>query len=117
VPQSLVSNHFPYVPVTLRVAGEDYALEALLDTGFDGAIVVPPGVIQRLPSKRLTHWWMLADGTRVEADVFVGAVEIGGTGSSVVMVTEMGDQVLIGRAISNRFLVTLDHGRTLTFEP
>jgi predicted aspartyl protease len=38
----LVSEHFPYLPLRLEVRGRTSAVEALLDTGFDGDVAVPP---------------------------------------------------------------------------
>lgn len=37
----VVNEHFPFVPIRLVVAGRSIETEALLDTGFDGAVVMP----------------------------------------------------------------------------
>ncbi|MBM2811087.1 MAG: hypothetical protein HW416_1846 [Chloroflexi bacterium] len=37
----VVSVRFPYLPVVIEIDGETHSLEALLDTGFDGDIILP----------------------------------------------------------------------------
>jgi predicted aspartyl protease len=52
VSQPLVSFHFPYLPIHFEVGQRGEDVEALLDTGFDGAVALPPDLITngRLPT-------------------------------------------------------------------
>jgi hypothetical protein len=43
--QPLFSSHFPYLPFHLEVGHRADDVEALLDTGFDGALAVPPSLV------------------------------------------------------------------------
>ena len=42
----LTSSRFPYLPVRWQVRQQTYEAEALLDTGFDGGIAVPPNFFE-----------------------------------------------------------------------
>lgn len=112
----VISDRFPYVLIRLVVAGRTVEAEALLDTGFDGAVVIPATALG--PETRpATHVpWTLADGTVVVAPVYVGVVRIGHLEPLRVVVTSLGSETLIGRSVSDRFHVTLDHGRRLVIE-
>ena len=115
--QRLLSSRFPYVPLTLIIDQVATHIEALLDTGFDGDIIVPRhfSAIAGAPAHyiRLT----LADGSTVVRPVFPGTVELGPLGTFPVEVASLGDEYLIGRKLTDRFTVILDHGRQLFIEP
>jgi len=70
----LINERFPYVPITLTVRDLVVEVDALLDTGFDGEIIVPNGLI---PSNMRPHHylrWTLVDGSRVRALAYVGTI-------------------------------------------
>jgi predicted aspartyl protease len=106
----VISTRFPYLPVTVSVRHRTEQAEALLDTGFDGFIAVPPRFVTngREPESRFTY--TLADGTMVTVPVYRGEVTIGSFGPYRTIVTVIGDEVIVGRRLMSRFLVTLDHG-------
>ncbi len=112
----VISSHFTYSPIRLTVRGRTVAIEAFLDTGFDGDIVIPPGVIadEGAPDKYFS--WFLADGSRVRAPAYLGTVEVGSLGTFGVAVTVLGDEPIVRRRVTDRFRVTLDHGRRLVIE-
>jgi hypothetical protein len=60
---------------------------------------------------------ILADGTQLELDFYLGSVTIGILGSFAAHIYAMGDEPLVGRAVSDRYMVILDHGRQLIVEP
>lgn len=90
-------------------------VDALLDTGFDGSVAVPPDVVSGAsPDDYLI--WTLADGSQVLAAAFLGTARLGNLEPFPVLVTALGDEPLVGRGVSDRFKVTLDHGHRLIVE-
>jgi hypothetical protein len=69
-PARLVSAHFPYLPITLAVQERTMTVEALLDTGSDGHVVIPADSLNdgQPPDGHLG--WILADGSQVLAPYF-----------------------------------------------
>ena len=106
---SVVSSHFPYLPVTIRVGNRSEAIEALIDTGFDGHVVLPPGLLTAGESPdNYMHW--IADGTRMRAPAYIGTVEVGNFPPIAAAITILGDEPIVGRAVTDRFRLILDHG-------
>ena len=68
-----------------------------------------------LPDTRVE--WQLADGSTVDAPVYVGEVEIVGLPAVRAAITMLGDEYVLGRSVLDHFKVTLDHGRLVTVEP
>jgi predicted aspartyl protease len=73
----LVSARFPYLPLTLRVRRYTTTVLALLDTGFDGDIVLPLDLLPAGLAPDAYFRWMLADGTRIQAPTYDGTVVMG----------------------------------------
>jgi predicted aspartyl protease len=113
----VVSEHFPYLPIRLLVAGRSIATEALLDTGFDGAVVMPDDFLGPDVSPDSHAPWTLADGSAVLAPVCVDMLRIGDLEPLRVVITALGREMLVGRTVSDRFRITLEHGRRLILEP
>ena len=123
--QPLVSHNFPYVPLTVAVQGGSLTIEALLDTGFDGEldtgfdgeIVVPQYTFSPLLRSDYELEWALAGGIVVLAPAYVGTVVIGHFGPFNVAVVSMGNEALIGRALTDLFTITFDHGKQVIVTP
>jgi predicted aspartyl protease len=114
---AIVSTHFPYLPLTVRVRGQSAVIEALLDTGFDGDIVVPQDFVNAgEPPDGYLHW-TLADGSQVEAAAYLGTAVLGSYGPFDVVINALGDEPIVGRSFSDRFTITLDHGHQVIVEP
>ncbi len=112
-----ISARFPYLPVQLEFGQQMYELEVLLDTGFEGHIAVHPGLITtEQPPIGYLHW-TLANGTDERAPYYTGRVRIGPLGPFTALVTAMGDEPVVGRRLTNRFMIMLDHGRRVVVEP
>lgn len=108
----VLSSHFPYVPISLEVHERIIDdLEALVDTGFDGHVIVPTGSLSNghPPDGHLR--WQLADGSTVLAPFYLGSVRIGALAPIPAVVTVLGDEPIIGRGVTNNFSATLDHGQ------
>ncbi len=107
--QELTSSRFPYLPIRVQLDQETHEAEALLDTGFDGGMAMPPFLLADLEP----DWyqlWTLADGSQVSAPVFRGAVQLGDFEPIPVAVVALGDEYMIGLGILRQFSVILDHG-------
>ena len=109
--QRLTSDHFPYLPISVRILSNSHETEALLDTGFDGDVILPAELVTdgEVPDWHVTC--RLADGSEVLAPVYAGAVRVGLVDISPILVMIMGDEPLVGRSVVEHFSVTLDHGR------
>ena len=113
----LISDRFPFLHLTLEVANDKLEVEALIDTGFDGDVVLPSR--QALPND-LEYWelgFRLADSRRVRVPTFRAAVVIGAVRVRPVDVVLVGEVPMIGRRLIRHFAVTLDHGRRVMVEP
>jgi predicted aspartyl protease len=115
--QSLVSPRFPYLPLHLTVGSTTLDVEALLDTGFDGDVAMPTSLAVDgvVPAGNMTC--RLADGSPVAAPVYRGTVSVGSFGPFRVYVIALGDELLVGRGVSDRLRITLDHGQQVIIEP
>ncbi|MBI4492857.1 MAG: hypothetical protein HY690_08710 [Chloroflexi bacterium] len=114
----VVSSRFPYLPLHLALGDRTADVDALLDTGFDGDVVLPPGLVMdnsQPPDEYLQ--WTLADGSEVLAPAFLGTARVGELAPFPVLITALGDEPLVGRGVSDRFLVMLDHGHQVIVEP
>ena len=113
----LVSDRFPYLPLTLTVRGAVFTCTALLDTGFDGAIIVPEGFFppSLRPSRDLL--WTLADGSPILAPSWWGTAQLGTLPAIGATIVALGNEFLIGRRVSDRYRIVLDRGQHLTVEP
>jgi predicted aspartyl protease len=68
----VVSEHFPYLPLRILVAGRAIETEALLDTGFDGAVVLPTDLLGAEMAPERLAIWQLADGSDLQAPIYPG---------------------------------------------
>lgn len=113
----VVSSHFPYINMHVQVHQRDDDLEALLDTGFAGHLAVPRGFVSNGHPPDSYTPWILADGSEVLAATYRGTVSVGALGPYPAAIIALGDQTIVGRRITDRFTVILDHGRQVIIEP
>jgi predicted aspartyl protease len=107
----LISSHFPYVPLHIDVHQSTHTLEALLDTGFDGYLALPPTFF---PAGEPPDGYLpcrLADGSGVLSPYYRGVVEVGGLASLQALIIALGDEPLVGRGVADRFSILLNHGQ------
>jgi hypothetical protein len=115
--EPLTNSRFPYLPIRIDLRGRTYQLEALLDTGFNGHAALP---VQLIPCPEARDGHMpgeLADSSVVRFAYYRGTVTGGDLGSFPSLIVGMGDEPVLGRAISNRFRIVLDHGQQIIVEP
>jgi predicted aspartyl protease len=116
VSPSLISPRFPYLPLHLELDGRHVDVEALLDTGFDGDVALPLALLADGQPPADYVRWTLADGSTVLAPVYDGIVQIGPFSPYPVLITVVGDEPIVGRGVTDNFLITLDHGRQVIVE-
>lgn len=105
-----------HLPLRLEVRNRVHTLEALIDTGFDGDIAVPADMLVNVEPDDHQRWTP-ADGTHVSAPYFVGTVQVGAVGTFEAVITALGDEPLVGRGVTDRFRIILDHGERVIVEP
>ncbi len=119
--KSLTSARFPYIPLTVVVNKRRETIEALLDTGFDGDIILPEGLLTNGKPPDSYLRFPLADQiTNVFVPAYLGTVEIaelGDAGVSAAIIGILGSEPILGRNLARRFRITLDHGRQVILEP
>jgi predicted aspartyl protease len=113
----IVSRQFPYIPIHLTIDGHSAALVAMLDTSFDGDLVVPVGHLPSdiTPADQLPV--RLADGSQMLLATHVGTARIGVVEIADLLVYVLGEVPLIGTNLIRHFTVILDHGRRVIVEP
>lgn len=112
----LISSHFPYLSVKVIVRQRVLNLEALVDTGFDGEIILPPGLAT---NGELPFWYVdckLADESVVKISAFKCSVELANKKLKDITVLIMGDEPIVGRGVIKNFKVIFDHGRKVIIE-
>ena len=115
--ERLESSHFPYLPLRVQIGGRSYDLDALVDTGFDGDVTVPASLFGiELPERSEVHGH-LADGSVVLIPSYAAEVRLGRQGPFPIFLLVLGDEPSVGRGITDRFRLILDHGERVVLEP
>lgn len=110
------SDRYPYLPVRVRIGEQTQDLQALVDTGFEGDLAVPEAMeIGAAPNE--IQRWALADGSVVAAAVYYSIVQLGSFDPGPARVAPLGEEVVVGRGIIDRYRVTFDHGERVIAEP
>jgi hypothetical protein len=117
VNQGVASSRFPYLPLRFQVRQHTYEGEALIDTGFDGGIAVPPSLLENVGPPDSYELWGPVVGPPVFALTYLGFFQIDALGSFPVTVTALGDEILVGLEVITRFAVTFDHGQQVIVRP
>lgn len=106
---------FPSLPVTVWALDQPNEGMALLDTGFEGDVIIPAhlGTGSSGPGQDL----ILADESVIEAPIRGGFVQIGDLESVPAEVIYMGNEFIIGMGILHRHEVILDHGQRVIVNP
>ena len=114
---AVISQRFPYLPVRVEVHGFVYEGYALLDTGFDGDVILPEKWVSDIGSEGWHRHYILADGSEVHAPIYDGNLAFNGFGPFPAVIALIGDEALIGVHAIRRFRVVLDHGQRVVVEP
>jgi len=98
----VTSSHFPYLTIRLTIRQplarnqQELEVEALVDTGFDGGVVIPKGALD--PSLTPVRYlpWELADDSQVLLPAFLADVQIGTLPPVRTIVMPLGDEPAVG---------------------
>lgn len=113
----LISHDYPFLEVSITVRSFRTSSRALIDTGFDGYLILPVSFAGSLGTPDSRAQWTLADGTPIFLPEYRGGIEIMGLGLTfMARIVLMGDECLIGQGIVRRLKVTFDHGREVVVE-
>lgn len=121
IPSAASSTRFPYLSIHVRIGNLQYPdfefdVDALVDTGFDGGLTVPQGLIPGRVYSPNRQWCEFADGNRVLVPVYLGFLTIGSLQPIDAYVMELPHQALLGRAVTNHFRLTFFYGRQVVLE-
>jgi predicted aspartyl protease len=112
---TFTSAHFPYVPVTVILNKRTETVEALLDTGFDGDLIIPEELMTNgKPPDSYLRFTLADQVTSVLAPAYLGRVEVaelGDGGEHTAIISVLGTEAILGRNLARYFHITLDHGR------
>lgn len=81
--RKIVSKNFPFIPIIIAVRKRVEKVESLIDTGFEGDVVVPKGLLTNGDPPDTLLPWQLANGTVVLAPVYAGKVKLGNIASLI----------------------------------
>ncbi len=117
--QPIISDRYPYLRIRVEIRGQIDEDWALVDTGFDGEIIVPTTSLQtNIGREDGRTRWQVGDRRVVPAPSYFGQLEISGLAPlGDVTCVALGDQYILGRGIIDLFKVTFDHGERLVVEP
>ena len=119
--KTLTSTHFPYIPVTVVLHKRTETVEALLDTGFDGDLIIPEGLLTNgKPPDSYLRFTLADQVTTVLAPAYLGRVEVaelGDAGFYAAIISVLGTEAIIGRNLVRHFHIALDHGRQVIVRP
>ena len=111
------SDRFPYLPVRATVSDRSVETVALVDTGFDGDLVLPFGEIADGQPPDEYRTWSLADGSEVETPIYHGSVQVGNLPALDADIAGLGDEAIVGRGVTDHYRLILDHGERVIIEP
>ncbi len=112
-----ISARFPYLKASIEVRQRHADVEALLDTGFDGDVAVPTGLVTDGQPPDGYSRWALTDGSLILVPYYQGTIRLGGLGPFPATVITLGDKPLVGAGVARHVTIILDHGRRLIVEP
>lgn len=106
----MTSLSFPFVSVRIELGGRVFEENAILDTGFDGEVVIPQNLVEGLQADEAARF-VFPDGTVVEPEVFNGVVQLADMEPTTAEIVALGTEFIVGIRILRHYEVILDHGR------
>lgn len=90
------STRFPFLTLRLTIGSWSVEVEALLDTGFDGDVALPPpSMPPGLPVEQHLSW-ILADGSAALTSAYLGTAKLGPFEEFPILIAAIGDEPLVG---------------------
>ena len=113
----VVSNSYPFLAARITIRSFQSKISAYIDTGFDGYLIAPEELIMELGEPDYLSEWELGDGSIVDAQDYLGELEIIGLRENIeVRITAIGTEFIIGRAVIDRYCIMFDHGMRVIIE-
>ena len=112
----MTSPRFPFLRIRVELADRVFEENALLDTGFDGEIVIPESRAQGLQPDDIGRF-VFPDGTEVEPGRFNGVARLNDLEPVPVEIIALGAEFIVGIRLLSRYEVILDHGRRVIVNP
>ena len=113
----VVSYPYPFLDLRITINSFRSNIPAYIDTGFDGYLIVPEYLVIELGEPDYVSEWELGDGSIVEAQDYLGTLEIVGLEENIeVRITAIGTEFILGRSIIDRYCVLFDHGERVIIE-
>src|SRR4051812_18095653 len=99
--KTFTSTHFPYIPITVVLNKRTETVEALLDTGFEGDLIIPEGLMTNgKPPDSYLRFTLADQVTTVLAPAYLGRVEVaelGDAGLYAAIISVLGTEAIISR--------------------
>lgn len=119
--QGVTSLNFPYLQVHVQIGNQqfpdhEFDVEPLVDTGFDGGLAVPRRMVPTTVTPAGRSIWNLADGSQITAFWYFCYVTIGQLPPVPTVVITLDSNSLLGRHVTDKFRLILDHGRRVIVE-
>ena len=111
----MINSSFPSMPISVRVMGVTHGGIALLDTGFEGDVIIPADLSPRFAGQ--VQDLVLADGSPADALIVSGYVQLPGFEFIPADVMFLAHEYVIGMGILRRYEVVLDHGQRVIINP
>jgi predicted aspartyl protease len=121
--QPVTSSRYPFIRIRVTIRQPIAAnqqildLEAMIDTGFDGGVVIPKSLLDPALTPVRYLPWSLADDSELLLPAFAGIVEIGNLPSFPTVVMPLSEDTLVGRHVIDNYRVIFDHGSQVIVEP
>jgi len=107
-----VNTHLEAVIEIRFVEGETF--ECVVDTGFDGALILPASVAQSLNLPTVARLaFELVGGARMTADVALGEIEWLGQRHTVEVILSDGDDALVGTEMFDGATLVINYDNRL----
>tara|TARA_Y100000034_G_C6779435_1_gene348239 strand:+ start:427 stop:774 length:348 start_codon:yes stop_codon:yes gene_type:complete len=92
--------------VTINIKGKE--IEAILDTGFNGYLMIPTSIIENLSLEKIGRaQYALADGQSSDCEIYLTEIEFVGKIKKVAVVSSPSDFALLGMELLKDVKTTL----------
>jgi predicted aspartyl protease len=101
---------YPYIDFALTISSWSVVGEAFVDTGFDGAFIIPRDAGRYIPSDSHRETLRVADGFAYDAETWEAVLDLDER-SFPVMAHAFGREYIIGREVLDQMEVCFEFGR------
>src|SRR3989344_931819 len=107
-------GHFLFGSLMLSLRVADQEIECLLDTGFNGQLLIPENIIAELKLQQVgTADYVTADGDTAKTKVHIGYVNWFGGQKEVFVVSTSADFSLVGMGLLNECRLVIERRKNI----